>query len=146
MRMVMTYDRLSADELRGSSLADILISIESHFRLIDGNHTIYDEPNFPVVELARGLGQWVNQPEGNDFVFDSMSFEESGVLRVQDTPSGWVFGSVFTDIKSSPVTWAEVERCIQTFVSKVAEGLIDLGIDPSGVFPFLAGGGARDVQ
>lgn len=61
--MEMTYDRLNADELHGTTRTDYLVSLDAHFRVVDGPMTVVDEPGFPVVELARSLLVWlVRQP------------------------------------------------------------------------------------
>ena len=53
--MLLAYENLSAADLRGSTLADYLIAIEADFRMLDGETVIYEEPYFPVIELARAL-------------------------------------------------------------------------------------------
>jgi hypothetical protein len=127
--MEITYDRLNTDDLRGTTQADYLVSMDAHFRLIDGDLTIYDEPDFPVVELARSLRIWLGDPNRGDFVFDSMSFEEVGSVAVRRAPSGWVFSSAFAPGSSTAVGWAEVNRCAREFVSRVERDLLELGID-----------------
>lgn len=134
MAVVLTFERLSADELQGSTVADFLIAIDAYFKMSDGALTVLEDPEFPVVELARNLNQWLNNSDGTDFSFDSMSYEEAGVVTVKQSASGWVFGSVFApDVESPPNSWAEVEQGVRTFVSNVAQGLLASGVDPRGV-------------
>ncbi len=130
----MTYDRLNTDELRGSTQADYLVSLDAHFRLVDGDLAFYDEPAFPVVELARSLSIWLDAPERGDFEFDSMSYEEVGSVAVRQSDAGWTFESVFApNASTAPVDWAEVDRCCREFVSKVEADLVTLGLDPAEV-------------
>lgn len=132
--MEMTYDQLNANEIGGATQADYLVSLDADFRIRDGAELIYEEPSFPVVELARSLLVWLADPDRGDFEFESMSFEEVGTVAVRNTGEGWVVGSVLTpDSSSSPVEWAEVERCISTFVSRVEADLAALGLDPGEV-------------
>jgi hypothetical protein len=49
-------------------------------RVVAGDETVYGEPGFPVVELARSLLIWLGNPDRGDFEFDSMSFEEVGSI------------------------------------------------------------------
>ncbi|WP_203338448.1 DUF7878 domain-containing protein [Nocardioides limicola] len=132
--MDLTYDHLSTDELRGTTQTDYLVALDAHFRIRDDDVTIYDEPGFPVVELARSLLIWLRDPDPGDFDFDSMSYEESGALAIRRSPSGWTFGSVFApDAAARPVDRAEVDRCCQRFVAQVEEDLANLGLDPDEV-------------
>lgn len=131
----MTYAQLSTDELQGTTQADYLVSVEGDLRIVDDGGTWeYDEQSFPVVELARSLLRWLDDPGRPDFAFDSMSYEEVGAVAVRRSERGWVFSSVFDPgSTSSPVDWAETERCIRAFIDQVEADLRDLGIDPEGV-------------
>ena len=130
----MTYARLDASELQGATQADYVVSLEADLRILDDTRCIYDEPSFPVVELARSLAKWLEQPDRPDFAFDSMSFEEVGAIVVRRADAGWIFSSVFKpNLESSPVDWAEVERSIGSFVARVDADLRALGVDPDEV-------------
>ena len=50
---------------------------------------VYDEPAFPVVELARSLLIWLDDPERSDLEFDSMSYEEVGLVAMRGRAEGW---------------------------------------------------------
>jgi hypothetical protein len=132
--MLLTYTELDAAELQGPTLADILVAIDADFRMLDGHRVLYQEPSFPVVELARSLLDWVSTPDPPDYAFESMTFEEVGALTVTQSPAGWIFGSVFApSLRSDPVAWDEVERCIRLLVDRVATDLVRLGIDANKV-------------
>lgn len=128
--MIMTYSNLNSGDLRGLTVADYLISIEADFQICDGSLVVYEEPFFPVVELARSLHIWVLRGEGRDFVLDSLSFEEPGAVTIVRGDSGWVFGSMFTpEVSSSEVGWSEVQECIVEFETRVWTDLAALGIE-----------------
>ncbi|WP_174257693.1 hypothetical protein [Phytoactinopolyspora alkaliphila] len=132
--MLMTYDHFNTDELRGTSQADYLISIDADFRIQDGDTLVYKEPSFPIVELARSLLIWMNNPDRGDFAFDSMAFEEVGSVQVRQALAGWTFSSVFAPRSpSAPVEWSEVERCVRDFVAQVERDLAAFGLDPDEV-------------
>lgn len=132
--MEMTYDQLNTDEVRGTTQADYLISLDADFRIADVDQAVYEESAFPVVELARSLLIWLDTPDRSDFEFESMSFEEVGSVAVRQTHGAWVCSSVFAPESSSePVEWVEIERCIRAFVSRVEQDLRALGIDPDKV-------------
>lgn len=132
--MEMTYDHLNSNELRGSTQTDYLVALDAHFRLVDDDVIVYDEPGFPVVELARSLLLWIRNPDLGDFNFDSMSYEEVGSLAIRRSDSGWTFSSVFApEAVTGSVDRAEVDRCCRSFVARVESDLRHLGLDPDEV-------------
>lgn len=132
--MEMTYDHLNTGELRGATQADYLIVFDAALRVVIGDETVYAEPGFPVVELARSLRIWLGNPVRGDFEFDSMSIEEVGSVAFRKSPSGWTFSSVFqAGASTTPVDWAEIEQCCRRLVSRVEADLTALGLDPDEV-------------
>ncbi|RZU15898.1 hypothetical protein EV645_3438 [Kribbella rubisoli] len=128
--MLLTYDALDLTEVRGRAPVDVLAGVDAGFRVVDGDRVVYEDPSFPVVELAWSLLRWLDQPDRGDFVFDSMSFEEPGALTVRRQGAGWVFGSVFVpDVASDPVSWGEVERSVRAFTRRVTADLTAVGLD-----------------
>lgn len=133
--MEMTYDRLNSHELTGTTQTDYFVALDAHFMLIEHDTTIYDEPGFPVVELARSMVLWLRNPDNRDFIFDSMSYEEVGSVIIRQDALGWTFTSVFApDAVTAPIDRNEVERCCRSFVSRVEADLWELGVDPDKVF------------
>lgn len=127
----MSYDHLNADELSGITQADYLIGLDANLRVVDGDVTIFDEPGFPVVELARSLRIWLETPKRGDFEFASMSFEEIGSIAFRQTAAGWRFDSAFEpDASTATTTWAAVESCCRRLIARVEADLAALGIDP----------------
>ncbi|MEV4263613.1 hypothetical protein [Kribbella sp. NPDC049584] len=135
--MLLTYGKLDVSELQATTQADVLVAVDAGFRVVDGDRVVYEEPSFPVVELAWSLLRWLDQPARGDFVFDSMSFEELGALTVRRQGAGWVFGSVFVpDIASDPVSWGEVERSVRAFTRRVTADLSAVGLDATDVLRY----------
>ncbi|GAB78187.1 DUF7878 domain-containing protein [Austwickia chelonae] len=133
--MEIAYDRLNSHELTGTTQTDYLVALDAHFMLIEDDTTIYDEPGFPVVELARSMVLWLRNPDNRDFIFDSMSYEEVGSVIIRQDALGWTFTSVFApDAVTAPIDRNEVERCCRSFVSRVEADLWELGVDPDKVF------------
>jgi hypothetical protein len=96
-------------DLRGSTLADYLIAIDADLEIREDGRIIYAEPTFPVVELARSLASWIAIGERENFVFESLSFEESGVVTIARARDGWCLSSVFTpDVVSSEIDDSEL--------------------------------------
>lgn len=129
----LTYDGLDAGELQGGTQADYLVAVDAHLRVFDGDLVVYEEPCFPVLELARALKVWLDHPDRRDFEFESMSFEELGTVAIRMTGAGWRLGSAFSSAASSIIGWDEVERCVRAFVHAAERDLAALGVDPAEV-------------
>ncbi|WP_139275471.1 hypothetical protein [Mangrovactinospora gilvigrisea] len=134
----MIYSELNADDLRGCTIADYLISIEASFQVVDRSAVIYAEDCFPVAELARELGRWIASGEGaaGDFSFESLSFEDPGAVQISRAEPGWQVGSIFEPTTTSaPQSWAELEDRVGDFISNVRRDVLGLGIDPHFIGP-----------
>ena len=138
--MEMTYGYLYVDELNWSTQADCLVALDAHFRQIGREELVFDEPGFPVVELARSLLVWLDSPNRIDFIFDSMSYEEAGSISIVQDSGGWTFHSVFIPQPlTRPMGWSEVEQCCLNFITKVEADLMALGLHPDEVIRRLRG-------
>lgn len=131
--MEMRYWDINSRDLQGVTLADLLVNIEANFEVLDDCKVVYSERSFPVAELARELAHWIAKDESNatDFYFSSLSFEDSGVVRILRTSSGWAVGSVFTPgMQSTPISWLGLVAVVSDFVARVQRDVADLGFDP----------------
>ncbi|MBG0831664.1 hypothetical protein HS041_28445 [Planomonospora sp. ID67723] len=136
--MRMLYREINASDLRGATVADVLVNVEAFFEIVDGSEVIYSESCFPVAELARELARWVStgEPQAPDFSFSSLSFEDPGAVRIIRGQSGWAVSSIFTpELQSDPISWGELAACIDKFIASVRRDVIKLGIVPDFIDP-----------
>ncbi|WP_157416326.1 hypothetical protein [Agromyces allii] len=133
--MRIEYSNIDFSDLHGDLLADYLIAIEADLKLLDDDGSlIYVEPYFPIVELARSLTTWLIGGNGNDFRFDSLSFEEQGTVTILSEGPGWyVFSSFAPDTRSSPHDWVQVQTCVTDYIRRVRIDLTHQGLDPDQV-------------
>ncbi|MGN8244765.1 hypothetical protein ACTHAM_001872 [Cellulomonas soli] len=132
--MEMTYERLSGGDLRGRTLADLLVSLDARLRVVDGDEVVIDEPGFPVVELARDLSMWLDDPDRGDFEFESMSYEGVGAIAIRRAAAGWeVSSSLVAGAVTKATEWATVARCCRHLIAKVEADLAALGLDSGAV-------------
>ncbi|MFC7486920.1 hypothetical protein ACOCJ7_11830 [Knoellia sp. CPCC 206453] len=118
--MILTYSDLATDDVRGQTVADYLVGVDAFLRLVDDGVLLFEEPSFPICELARSLHRWLQGEEGRDFVFDSMSFEEKGVVSVLQSEGGWIFTSSFApEIHSSVLDRSEMVGVVNLFMAKL---------------------------
>lgn len=102
-----------------ASLPDLFVRTTAGFELSIDNEPLYEEPDFPVIELAAALHHWSHLPAATrpDFEFDSMSTPEPGWVWIRRASYGWRVGSLH---QSRPclVIWSggEVDQAIETFV------------------------------
>lgn len=119
----------------------LLVDIEADLVIRDGDRVVLAEEQFPVAELARALVGWLRRSDGErgDFVFDSMSYPEPGVVRMVESAEGWRGGSVFEpDAWTSPVTWDVLAAELGRFVAAVRGDVAEIGARP-GLIPGLRG-------
>ena len=129
--MELSYDRLNTADRRGSSRSDYLIAFDADLRVAVGGETVYEDQDFPVVELARSLLMWIDDADRGDFEFDSMSFEEVGSIAFRQSSDGWRFHSVFRPgVATAHVDWDEVEAGCRGLITRVTADLAGLGLDP----------------
>jgi hypothetical protein len=127
--MEIRYGTVDVTDLRGLTLADVLINVEADLEAWDGDRLIYSERSFPIVELARALGCWIHADSAYDFEFSSLSFEESGVIEIHNTSKGWYVTSIFTPtVRSRIMQLDDVRDMIAGFVENVKSDLEWLGL------------------
>lgn len=134
--MEISYSGFNARDLRGGTIAEVLVNVEADLSLVDSSAMIYSERAFPVAELARSLSRWIASGEGGaaNFSFSSMSFEDAGSINMTKEPTGWSVWSGFTpEIRSASMSWVDLEAAIRDFIARVAQDLEILGIDARAV-------------
>lgn len=131
MRLHISVDRLDAAELRGATQADFLIALDGTLRIASDDAILFEEPSFPVVELAWRLSAWRAAPRAR-FQFDSMSLEEVDAVEITPSPAGWMVTSRYRPGSViGPFAWAVVDAAIRAFVSDIERELRALGLDPA---------------
>lgn len=143
--MRIEYTDLDFTDLRGETLADHLISVEASLFIRDGLEVVYEEPCFPVVELARSMSAWLEAQPDADFVFESLSFESPGAVTLIRSSNGWVIGSRLTPhLRSSSRGWLTVERCVTDFIASVRTDLLKKRLDADKIVPLWTVGRAAE--
>ncbi len=130
--MRIEYSNIDFSDLRGNLLADYLIAIDADLKIVDDDERlIYEEPYFPIVELARSLTTWLIERNENDFRFDSLSAEERGTVTILSEGLGWfIFSSFDPGTRSSPHDWVQVQMCVKDYIGRVRIDLTHQGLDP----------------
>jgi hypothetical protein len=75
----------------------LLLRIDAHLRITIDGRLWFDEPQFPVVELAAAAASWLRK--GGDFVFETMEAEESPFMLVRQTMAGCTVGAAWQKYK-----------------------------------------------
>ncbi len=128
--MRFEFANIRFGDLRGTSQADYLIAVDADLRIVYGTRTVYEEPDFPVVELAWSLTNWLNAANGDDFTLDTMADDQPGIVTIKREGDGWVAFSSFTpDVRSSAAKWAEIDHCVRDFIAAVRADLTERGLD-----------------
>jgi hypothetical protein len=94
---------------------------------------LFDEPRIEVATLACELTAWAgdgSEPR-HGYEHSPDAYEESGIVRITRTHHGWVAGSCFTTVTTTPRDWETVKSFIDTFMAEVrmvtARSLIEAG-------------------
>jgi hypothetical protein len=96
--------------------------VSARFEINADETVLYVEDDFPVVEFAAELTDWVRSDfeSGKDFEFDSMSTAETGWVWIRRNASGWRVGSLHQD-RADPVVRSDLE--IRTAAAAFIESL-----------------------
>ncbi|NKY39881.1 hypothetical protein [Cellulomonas septica] len=128
--MRLEYRDLSFDDLQGDLVADYLVAVDAHLFVTDGDRVVYDEPYFPVVELARALAAWAEDPARDDFRFVTLSSDVIGLVTIEREGTAWSVYSVNDPSRrSSPAADDEVVMWVREFVDRVRGDLYARGVD-----------------
>lgn len=141
--MRIDFANIDFSDLHGDLLADYLIAIDADLKIVDGSRTIFEEPDFPVVELARSLASWLDEASGDDFEFVSQSTDERGIVTIAREADDWLIFSSFTpELRSSGLRWVELAQCVREFIDAVRAELTVRGLSADrivGAVPHVGG-------
>lgn len=92
----LEFARLRSDRQRFRDQLEVQVAITADIQLSDDDGLIYEEVDFPVIELALHLSEWLRngEPNGLDFEFDSMETPETGWIWIRRYNTGWRLGSI----------------------------------------------------
>ncbi|MGW9310181.1 DUF7878 domain-containing protein [Saccharomonospora azurea] len=121
-----------------SARGELLVHVEADISILDAGQELYSEILFPVLELASGLHDWVSADSSrrSNFEFESMSFEEVGVVRIVKFDSGWRVGSIYQPgLWSKSYSLDDIDFEVLRFTREVrAEAESMIGVDLSALF------------
>jgi len=98
---------------------DRVDNVVAQFRLFVGVEILYRDVDFPVVELALALRDWLEHVEWSraTFSFDSRSSVLRGLFQIFPGVQGWHLTSIQQDLPSSSVfTLEQVETEVRRFI------------------------------
>ena len=118
--IALRFNDLRSERPAPAHPADVLVGVTADFELVTDRGLIYSEPDFPVVELAAELTDWLDEGvmQGQDFEFDSMETPEPGWIWIRQTDDGWRVGSINQhQMDPEARDLAEVRTAVQAFLS-----------------------------
>jgi hypothetical protein len=119
---------LSLPPLERLELIDVIANGEGRLVLAQDDLVIFEENLFPVVELARDLARWLKAAFRENYSFESMSFEDTGSIRVWEVAGEWVLSSDFADsVQPTAEPWILVQNTLELFVAEVGTRLNEAG-------------------
>lgn len=111
-----------APELPGD-LDWLLRFVAARFEIRVRSHLLYDEIEFPVLELAHVLDGWVKKgmAERRDLDYE-VTGGDSGTLTVRHDAAGWFVDSVHRAREAplpAPLTGEEVRSAVDSFIAEL---------------------------
>lgn len=126
--MKLTFTNARLDPRGLPQPYDVLLGVEATVRLTtDDGRLVYEEPLFPVVELALALQDWLDSgiAVGDDFSFDSVESDETGLLWCKADGDGWRIGALGQEFLDATVcSTAQVVAMFSAFVQAVEHWLL----------------------
>lgn len=118
-------------ELGGPPPFDRLLGIQGRLRITVGERKWFDEPMFPVVELAVAVRRWL--PGTDDLEFETLEADDSPFLWVRSVQGGCLVGAaweLFPIVSTIPC--AVVRAAFQQFADAVPRVVAEeLNVDVS---------------
>lgn len=96
MTLEFRFEHLRCDRPVFATRWDLLLGIVAEFSIVIDERHLYYEEEFPVVEFAAQLHEWLRklgEGQKQDFVYQSMESEESCLIKFSRAPDGWHLGS-----------------------------------------------------
>jgi hypothetical protein len=90
---VIEVGRLGHERTTKTAPNDRRLGIVANLRIAVRGRDWFNQPSFPVVELAAAVRSWLSR--GGDFEFDTMEAEESPFLYVRHEDLGYSIGAAW---------------------------------------------------
>ncbi|WP_291782244.1 hypothetical protein [Luteibacter sp.] len=117
-----------------SEIWQLLLRINARLCLVVGRRRLLDEPDFPIVELAQQIAEWICDPE-RSFEYHSLESEESPLLSfISMSGERYLPRSAFAldELDDETVSRADLLPVLETYVRTVRDRVrMELGIDVS---------------
>jgi hypothetical protein len=136
--VTLAFEQLHLDGPQPTAPHDILLRAVANFSVVVDGHAVYEECEFPVVELASQLRRWLEDAAG-DFEFESMSSEVKGLICFSRIAADkWRVHSRAVDTPPRDVgTDALVSAC-RRFIDRVRTECMARGVDIASAMRLVA--------
>jgi hypothetical protein len=101
---------------------DLLLGVCAELTVRVDNRVLYEEPDFPVVELALQLAGWsrTGLQDHTDFEFESMESDEPGLIWFRAADNGYRIGSLYQDFPAMTIWDCDrVRQVVEGFVTEL---------------------------
>jgi len=117
------------------SRRDRLLGVQANLRILVDGQEWFNQPLFPVVELAAAVTTWLRR--GGDFEFESIEADESPLLWVRSVPGAFRIGAAWQAFSVvEPIPAQDLRIQLERFAAAIRDAAKrQLGIDVSDVIP-----------
>lgn len=111
---------------------DLLLGVVADIEWTVGDRVLFAEEMVPVVELALAMRGWLARglPLGEEFSYDSVEADDTGLIWTRREAGGWRVGALFQEYPEMTI-WSpeEVAQLFRDFVEGVERWLhTNLGV------------------
>lgn len=117
----MKFANLHLDRERIESWYDAVLGVVADFQIMVDGSTIYREVEFPVIELAYRIHQWLvcGVAGDHDLEYESMESAESPLIWFRREDDHWVIGGAHQLPTSKAVRLQDVESSSREFITEL---------------------------
>lgn len=111
---------------------ELYLGVNGEIKLYENQHVLYSEVEFPLVEFAVKIQNWLYLNNPNlDFSYDSIESEDEGLIWFRLEPAGWRLGSVHQEECSAKAyTFPQISEACEKFIQCLTNELqTKFGID-----------------
>jgi len=103
---------------------DLLVGVIGDLSILVGDRVLYQEPYFPIVELALGMLSWLQDGFSHRGPYEStlLDSEDVGMVWIHPHGAGWQIGSIYQQY-AEITAWSDesIRSMVLSFATEVRD-------------------------
>ncbi len=100
----------------------VLLRIESDFKIYVTESVLYQENYFNVVEFAHSISRWLIEAKSmpKDYYYETMDSDEVGFVWIKQKKDKYQIGSIYQEFEENHFfTYSEIEESANAFIKEL---------------------------